>query len=278
MYNKHVNARKILVPVLTAFLLAGCSTYQGDLQSELNHRLASAEEKPILGAEYNHRFYSYYLEPDVGRMGTSLTSNTFCFEGTKFVMNLNVPSVINAAYYTSESDPSGAITGGTELAKSEGTYLDRDGNEHSVSVGIYLLKSEVFTYLVSDTAEFFAVSASELAAAQIAGKMLTLARGLEVNNSVVLSTFSMRQTISYSRKKLELFQNIAPESGTITELFEDSGYDSSVDYAGDNFDAEEDENIQQGDADDQVNGEEVTGANEEQDAEASPSASAESAS
>ena len=99
-----------------------------------------------------------------------------------------------------------------------------------------------------------------------------------MNNSVVLSTFSMRQTISYSRKKLELFQNIAPESGTITELFEDSGYDSSVDYAGDNFDAEEDEKIQQGDADDQVNGEEVTGANEEQDAEASPSASAESAS
>ena len=278
MYNKHVNARKILVPVLAAFLLAGCSSYQGDLQSELNQRLASAQEKQILGAEYNHRFYSYYLEPGVGRMGSSLTSNTFCYEGTKFVMNLNVPSVINAAYYTSESDPFTAISGGSELAKSEGSYLDRDGREHRFSVGVYLLNSEVFTYLVSDTAEFFAVSDSELAAAQIAGRMLTLARGLEVNSDAVLSTFSMRQTISYSRKKLELFQNIAPESGTITELFEDSGYDSSVDYAGDNFDAEEDRNIQQGDADDQVNGEEMTGANEEQDADPGASASAESAS
>ncbi len=278
MYNKHVNARKILVPVLAAFLLAGCSSYQGDLQSELNQRLASAQEKQILGAEYNHRFYSYYLEPGVGRMGSSLTSNTFCYEGTKFVMNLNVPSVINAAYYTSESDPFTAISGGSELAKSEGSYLDRDGREHGFSVGVYLLNSEVFTYLVSDTAEFFAVSDSELAAAQIAGRMLTLARGLEVNSDAVLSTFSMRQTISYSRKKLELFQNIAPESGTITELFEDSGYDSSVDYAGDNFDAEEDRNIQQGDADDQVNGEEMTGANEEQDADPGASASAESAS
>jgi hypothetical protein len=51
--------------------------------------------------------------------------------------------------------------------------------------------------------------------------MLRIARTVTVNTNAVLAAYSRRETITYHARKVELFTNIAPESGEISELFSD---------------------------------------------------------
>ena len=89
----------------------------------------------------------------------------------------------------------------------------------------------------SSQVEFFAI-ASGLQALQTAETMVRMARSVRVDNDAVIAEYSGRQTIDYSRKRLELFQNIVPENGVIEELFEGYGsYAGQADgeYFGDNY-------------------------------------------
>ncbi len=242
--------------LLAAFLLTGCVKTEGTYQEQLNQRIERAITDATAGPTFSHGIYSFYKEPSVGRISSEETSSVFTLNGVKFVMNLNVSSIVNSKYYEGKSIS--LIPEGMEvLAKSAGRFSDFLGEEHPFEVTLYRMKDEVFTYMKTDLLEFFSIS-GELPALQTAETMVRIARTVRVDRDAVIATYSSRQEISYERKRLELFQNVVPENGVIDELFEgNTNYAGIVyNYAGDNLgdsvDTDQNVDYSMGDADDQI--------------------------
>ncbi len=231
--------RRILCFLLFACVLlsAGCVKAEGTVQQQLSDRVAAAQAKPAMQPSFSHGLYSYYKEPSIGRISSQQTSNVFRMNDAKFVMNLKVSQIINSRYYRSVQ--TGSLPEGMKLiAQYEGTILDYRSREHPFAIRLYELENEVYTYAESDLLEFFAIS-SVLEALQMAEVMTYIARCTDVDSAAVVETYSSRRNIDYSRKRLELFQNIAPENGAIEELFENhsnfAGRADNTDIFGDNY-------------------------------------------
>ena len=244
-----------LIVSLSLLVLWGCASYTGSYEDELNRRVERAVTCEAAKPNYSHGVYSYYKEPLLGRISSEETSNTFVLDDVKFVMNLRISSIINQKYYSDAKESSGH-TNLQPAAQSNGTFLDFEGKEHPFQVTLYRLNDSIYTYASSDQAEFFAIS-GELEALQLAEAMIRMARSIRVDNDAVIAAYSSRQTIEYSRKRLELFQNIVPENGVIEELFEGYGsYAGQADgeYYGDNYndDTVESENLDFSQGDEQL--------------------------
>ncbi|NCB34231.1 MAG: hypothetical protein EOM64_10235, partial [Erysipelotrichia bacterium] len=207
----------ILLSILA--LLSGCTRYPGDLSVTVNERLAEVQAGKADKPYYNSTYYYYYTEPSIGRISSDQTSNTFSLNGTRFVMNLNIPSIINSSYYLDAVESEDAVSSSMSAeVETSGTYTDYDGNDHDFSVKIYNKKGIYYTIVSTPYMEFYSVSTKN-ESAELAGEMLRIARSIRLMSERVLEEFSSRQVISYARKKVELFQNIAPENGVVDELF-----------------------------------------------------------
>ena len=227
---------KRLFCILLAAVLCGCVKWSGSYEEELNRRVERAVTSTVGQPNYSHSNYSYYREPIIGRISSDETSNTFLLDDVKFVMNLRISSIINKKYYSQAPDSS-MLVNMDVLARSAGTFTDYDGDDHSFDITLYRLGEGVYVYMLTDQAEFFAI-ANELQALQLAETMVRMARSLRVDTDAVIAEYSSKQTIDYTRKRLELFQNIVPENGVIEELYEGYGsYAGQADgeFFGDNY-------------------------------------------
>lgn len=212
--------KRILIAAAAAVLLAGCTTYAQDLTAVVNDKLAEVQSEPAGKPYYNSTYYYYYVDPSIGRISSDRTSNVLAMNGTKFVMNLNVPGIIQSTYYTDAAAADSTVQGLTTSVSTSGSYIDYDGNENEYQVYIYQMDGSYYTIVSTPTMEFYSFS-GKYEAAEIAAEMVRIARSVRIRKDQVLADFSNRQVISYSRKKLELFQNIAPENGVVDELFAD---------------------------------------------------------
>ena len=234
-----MRAVKLLL-ALSLAALSGCVKLTGSLQEQLNARVNSALSRQAMNPSFTHGFYSYYKEPSIGRIASEKTSNVFRMNDAKFVMNLKVSELINARYYRGVQSQQRSLPDGmTLLAQYSDEIADYRESSHPYSISLYELEDRIYTYAESDTMEFFAIS-SPLEALQLSEVMTFMARCISVDKDALISEYSSRQNIDYSRKRLELFQNIAPENGAIEELFENHANfagrtDSDSDIYGDNY-------------------------------------------
>ena len=208
-----------LIPVL---LLFGCSRITDDIQTRLNDKLADAAETEINYTNYSKNYYSYYLQPSVGRMDADQTSNTFELDGNKFVMNLNIVSVISEKKGSGILLGKDAIDASQTIASSEGTYTDAEGTE--LPYEIRICSAGRTDAVIMHTAYFdFCGFCDANKAPEMAAEMMRIARSARVNPDAILSEYAYDEAISYTGKAVKLFEDIAPESGTIEDLFVDSG-------------------------------------------------------
>lgn len=218
--------KKIVTMILACFLLVGCKKQDVNVQNELDQKVERAQSMDAGHATFNHGYYSYYIQPGIGRIYSDRTSNVFMMDGIQFVMNLNVAGIVNRTYESQDTIVEELINKECLVAQSSGDMEDFNGISHPYTIEIYQ-KGEVFyTLLRTDLLEFYSLS-NELSSTLLAEEMLKIARSTIVHEDEVLADYSKQETISYNRKTLELFQNIAPESGVVDELF-----DTKSNYAG----------------------------------------------
>ncbi|MBR0214519.1 MAG: hypothetical protein IJL95_07320 [Solobacterium sp.] len=235
--------KKQWLTIILAVLLTGCTTTAGvDLKSRLDMKTDAVQAEKILRANYNGVYYSYYIDPGIGRIYADGTGNIFMLNGRQFVMNLNIPSIINRQYYRDQIRQYAIISGMPEVLVKNGSYADANDHQHAYTMSVYQTDKMYMTVFESETVTFHSVCRED-EAADILAEMLRIARGVTIKTGAVLEAFSNRQVISYSRKRLELFQNIAPDNGAIDELFTttlsypdgEGGVISEDNYATDNF-------------------------------------------
>ena len=70
--------KKIRLLVVSLILLSGCTTSK--VNRTLSDILHEAEETTMPEAEYNKKYYSYYITPEIGRQTSTPCGNVFVYE------------------------------------------------------------------------------------------------------------------------------------------------------------------------------------------------------
>jgi hypothetical protein len=171
------------------------------------------------------------VEPSVGRIASNEVSNLFMYDNVRFVMNLNVSGIINRKYYEDVvPEMSGNIPEDAVIASSVGEYRDFEDQVHEYSLRICKLNDQNFVFLRTGYMDFYSVTDQVNVIPDICGKMLQIAKSVKVNQDVILSAYSKKESIAYEGKTVKLFEDISPENGMIEELFV-SGNSAGNSYA-----------------------------------------------
>lgn len=209
---------KRLISILLCMMITGCTKISGSLQSRIEEQIAAAANAPIMPANNRKTFYSYYLDPSLGRISSTDTGNVFSLDGVSFVMNLDVAKIVNEKYYPDQSVDHASPAKGETAAFAEGTVYDAYGNELNYQItvsecgaGLYLLNGEC-GYM------HFESVCDQNKAPAIAARMITISRSAEIQPSEVLAVYTRREGIDYTGTPVELFEDKAPENGSIEEL------------------------------------------------------------
>lgn len=216
---KHLKYYGLLICM--AVMTSGCTVYHTiDLQKILSERLVARMEGDADAPNRNKPYYSYYIQPSVGQLESDQTGSLLTYQGNEFLMNLNISAVINDKYYDSKDSDSFGLNDSSTAASVTGTYTDVNNDSHDFIVNIYHADKEesYITVFRSETVEFYAVS-DALKAADLAGEMLRIARSVEINQDEIIDHYSNKESISFTGRKIQLFDSIAPESGRVEELF-----------------------------------------------------------
>ena len=206
--------KKILL-VLLCVLLTGCAQSNLSMQERLEQEITTVSSLPIPGASHRKPFYTYYTEPSIGHYRSTETSNEFSFQSTKFVLNLNVQAIMD-----SSTDITQSIYTQKPIAIYSGSFQNMLDETVNYVCEIYQVDRYYAVFFTSSTVNLFGVTYAG-DAAELAGKMYSIARSVIVRKDVVSKVYSHESAIDYEGEAINLYKDIAPEEGTLQELIED---------------------------------------------------------
>jgi len=206
--------KKILL-VLLCILLTGCAQSNLSMQERLEQQITTVSSLPIPGASHRKPFYTYYTEPSIGHYRSTETSNEFSFQSIKFVLNLNVQAIMD-----SSTDITQSIYTQKPIAIYSGSFQNMLDETVDYVCEIYQVNHDYAVFFTSSSVNLFGV-AQVGNAAELAGKMYSIARSVIVRKDVVLQVYTHKSAIDYEGEAINLYKDIAPEEGTLQELIDD---------------------------------------------------------
>jgi hypothetical protein len=132
---------------------AGCADSENTLAQSVQDSLSRVLNQTAAKANHSKEYYSYYIEPSVGRYSSTKTGNIFSYQGTKFAMNLNVAEIINAKYYPDQSSESSSAAKDAAI-DLKGTYIDTEQIQRTYHVCMYQDGTRMLILLNTDTVSF----------------------------------------------------------------------------------------------------------------------------
>lgn len=206
---------KKILTVLLCIVLTGCIQSSQTMQERLDEKITAVSALPIPSASHRKPFYTYYTEPSIGHYRSTETSNEFSYQSTKFVMNLNVQAIMD-----SSTDIAQSIYAQQPIAKNTGSFQNMLDESVSYVCEIYQVDRYYAVFFTSSAVNLFGVTYAG-DAAELAGKMYSIARSVIVRKDVVSQVYSHESAIDYEGEAINLYKDIAPEEGTLQELIED---------------------------------------------------------
>lgn len=206
---------KKIVLVLLCVLLTGCAQSNLSMQERLEQEITTVSALPIPSASHRKPFYTYYTEPSIGHYRSTETSNEFSFQSTKFVLNLNVQAIMD-----SSTDITQSIYTQKPIAIYSGSFQNMLDETVDYVCEIYQVNHDYAVFFTSSVANLFGVAQAGNAA-ELAGKMYSIARSVIVRKDAVLQVYTHESAIDYEGEAINLYKDIAPEEGTLQELIDD---------------------------------------------------------
>ena len=206
---------KKILTVLLCIVLTGCAQSNLSMQERLEQQITTVSSLPIPGASHRKPFYTYYTEPSIGHYRSTETSNEFSFQSTKFILNLNVQAIMD-----SSTDITQSIYTQKPIAIYSGSFQNMLDETVNYVCEIYQVDRHCAVFFTSSTVNLFGVTYAG-DAAELAGKMYSIARSVIVRKDVVSKVYSHESAIDYEGEAINLYKDIAPEEGTLQELIED---------------------------------------------------------
>jgi hypothetical protein len=213
--------KKILKILVLTLLLSGCSVDNVDIKVDIGVALnAAANANLIMNQTLHKANYDYYLPPNVGRKESSQSSTILVIQNTNVLMNLDIVSVLSDRFYKSDTIEllRAFIAASTPLYLKKDATFDLD--HKSLPYAATILPVEGNSVLISLQTRYFLFSAIApfALAPDLLYDMLLIARTCRVSVDEVVLRYSNRETINYQKETLDIFSQLAPESGKVIDM------------------------------------------------------------
>jgi hypothetical protein len=211
---------RFLVLMLGLLLLSGCS---GLSTSTLDRQLREAVQSASI-VDFNavnniqKTLYTYYLPPHLGRIQSTETASILRSGNVNILMNLDVIDVIADTYYETKNVFKQLVAQSQSLLSFDGELTNAQLKTLTYKVTIISIgNQEVLLTLESGYFILTAITAT-VDAPDILEDMVLLVRSAQVDKERVLVAYSTRESIDYQQETIDLFEQIAPESGSVLDM------------------------------------------------------------
>lgn len=212
--------RKLLSLLLSLVVLAGCSDLSvSSLNAQLRQAVQTAADIQLSATNnIQKNLYTFYLPPHIGRVQSTETASILRVSNINILMNLDVIDVIADTYYETENVFKRLVAQSQAQVSFDGTIttIQQKSIPYKVTV-IDLGHREVL--LTLESGYFIMTAIAPVAdAATILEDMVLLVRSAIVDKQQVLVAYSTRESIDYQQETINLFEQIAPESGSVLDM------------------------------------------------------------
>jgi len=205
---------KISKLLLGILLITCCGCYKVDsYENDVISRLEVVNKLPVYKQNHHSKYFDYYLSRDVGCLDKGVISDVFNYNGTKFVMNIDVNYIVsNTREYSDNA-----------LYTIDGTYTNNEYKEKKYKILVYEYGSEYYVCMYTDTCVFTTLC-SPLKSMKVLEKMLYMARSVSINETRIKDIYKKSNDIYKYNYKNDFFDTTVPESGNVNELFQSEKY------------------------------------------------------
>jgi len=214
--------KRLFFVFIVLFGLSACSEVTSDNLSVYLKATANEAESETVNpvANISKGMYTYYLPPYVGRKSSTETSTILFSNNVNILMNLDVIDVISDSYYDTSTTRSfkSMLAKTDNLDSFDGIFTNVAGEEIAYRVSILPI-NETLVLLTLEGGYFIFTAITPISVSnEILYDMLKIARSCTVNKPAVLLAYSTRESIDYQKETLDMFSQIAPESGTVLDM------------------------------------------------------------
>jgi hypothetical protein len=209
--------RKLLI--LLVVLLVGCSTTPEDMKPKIDQAIESAiQAKTPSVINQNTPYYSYYLPTHMGRRFVNEVAAILVSNQDEIVLQLDVPSIISQRFYrTNTANAVSETNDRLYYYEYEGSFVSEKDQTHPLTMTVSKNNDYYTIYMQSDN--FILTSSVKLARVEaIVNDMIVILRSASAEKEKVVSAYSNKQVINYKQQVLEIFEQVAPESGTLADM------------------------------------------------------------
>ena len=189
-----------------------------DLKGELDQVFSTEMNWDRIRRNNYSTYIDYYVPSDTGELDGDRLSDSFSYNHSRFIMDVNISGIINDRYYPDLSfDSEGFFDESRLLYSRSSTYLDADGFKHEYTYRVYDYEGRYLTYFVSKDLIFYGF-AYEDDLLGMTSRILLMAKGAVVRHDDVVANYSLRDEIDFEKKQVNLFETIMPVNGNVNDF------------------------------------------------------------
>lgn len=212
--------RLVLLLLIGMFGLSACTqATQENLLQNLQNTAATAESETINEtSNISKALYSYYLPPTIGRKTSTETSTILTSNNINILMNLDIINVISDSYYDSSESFKSMLAATQNLVSFDSIATNRKKVPITYRISVLPITDKLILLTLEGGYFMFTAITPMGLSSEILYTMIKIARTCIVDSPAVLLAYSTRESIDYKKETLDMFSQIAPESGTILDM------------------------------------------------------------
>lgn len=212
--------RKYFLVVFSLFLLCACSSSKPEDISNKIYETLDSETQTKYENRVNNltQYINYYLPSDCAETDFNDTTITFKYNDSIILYNINIADIINSHYFNEDlMKDEGFFNEDYLFLQHEGSFIDKNDEFIDYDLRVYKVDND---YIISfktlrDVMYGYSTPGDVV---EVIRKMIVFTKLLNVNEDMVISSFSDKDVIDYQKKQINLFDYVVPVNGYLTDL------------------------------------------------------------
>lgn len=212
---------KILIISIVIVMLSGCQDSALTLKQSFSTAIENASNSEITKiSNHNATYFDYYLPITMGRLTSTDTSVILKSFNTEILMTIDIVNVVLNGSLSNQNSLRAVFNSDKALSSIEGKTLDARGYDQTYRAQVFDLQNEDYLIVVQTPNTVISAKAKLGLVSDLSYEMLRLARTVVIDRSLILANYSNTETINYQKVNLNMFSQMAPESGTVLDMIE----------------------------------------------------------
>ncbi len=215
------NLTKLLSVLLTIFILSGCQDSAVTIERSFNLAIEDAAASEVTKmTNHSANYFDYYLPITMGREMSTETSVVLQSSNTEILMKLDIVNIVLRSSLEAASDLRSVFNESKAISSIDGKTLDGRGFDQYYRAQLFDLNNSDYLIVVQTQNTVLTSRVKLGLVSETAYQMVRLARSVVIDRSLILANYSNTETINYQKVNLNMFSQMAPESGTIVDMIE----------------------------------------------------------